>query len=167
MHMSEQWAKHRYLDASALVKIVVDEGDHDAVRSFFVANFNLGATSLCVMEALGVLKGKWTHRRISDDIYFGATRQPVRYVSGRKIEVEDIDLFTYQGLDAVQARAKKHHLDLSDALQLETILRDTYSHLGPNSASVLITADAGLATAAAAEGVRVWNCIKEAQPSWA
>lgn len=165
--MSERWAKHRYLDASALVKVVVDEGDHEAVRSFFIDNVNLGATSLCVMEALGVLKGKWTHGRISDDTYFSATRQLVQYVYAKKIEVEDIGLFSFHTLDAVQSRAKKHVLDLSDALQLETIIRGKYSHLGPNSSSVLITADSNLATAAAAEGVRVWNCIKEPRPAWA
>jgi len=165
--VSDSWAKHRYLDASALVKVVIAEGNHEAVRSFFVANVNLGATSLCVMEALGVIKGKWIYGRISEDKYFSATRQLVRYVCGRKIEVEDINLFSFGGLDAVLARAKKHTLDLSDALQLETILRGKYAHLGPNSASVLVTADAGLATAAAAEGVRVWNCIKDPQPPWA
>ncbi len=165
--MSDHWAKHRYLDASALVKVVIDEGDHDAVRSFFVANASLGTTSLCVVEALGVIKAKWTHSRIPEDVYFKATRQLVLYATGKKLEVEDIGLFTFKGLDAVQALAKKHSLDLSDALQLETILRGKYSHLGPNSASILITADAPLATAARAEGIRVWNCIKESQPSWA
>ena len=164
--MSDQWAKHRYLDASALVKVVVDEGDHEPIRSFFLNNVNLGATSLCIMEALGVLKAKWTHGRISEEQYFKASRQLIHFASGKKIEVEDIGLFTFQGLDAVQALAKKHSLDLSDALQLETILRGKYAHLGPNSASVLITADAGLATAAIAERVRVWNCIKDPQPTW-
>lgn len=164
--MSDHWAKHRYLDASALVKVVVDEGDHEPVRTFFQKNVNLGATSLCVMEALGVLKAKWTHGRISEDRYFDASRQLIGYALGKKIEVEDVGLFTFQGLNAVQALAKKHSLDLSDALQLETILRGKYAHLGPNSASVLITADAGLAAAATAERVRVWNCIIDPPPTW-
>ena len=50
--MPDHWAKHRYVDASALVKVVIDEGDHEAIRSFFLANVNLGTTSLCIMEAL-------------------------------------------------------------------------------------------------------------------
>ncbi|ALQ50270.1 PIN domain-containing protein [Nitrosomonas ureae] len=164
--MSDHWAKHHYLDASALVKVIVDEEDHEPVRSFFFANTNLGSTSLCVMEALGVLKAKWTHGRISEDTYFNSSRQLVQYASSKKIEVEDIGLFSFQGLKAVQARAKKHSLDLSDALQLETILQGKYAHLGPNSASVLITADARLAAAAITEGIRVWNCIKDSQPTW-
>lgn len=72
--MPERWAKHRYLDASALVKLVVDEGDHEPVRTFFQSNVNFGATSICLAEALGVVKAKWTHGRISEENYFAATR---------------------------------------------------------------------------------------------
>ena len=86
---------------------------------------------------------------------------------GGKIEVEDIGLFSPQGLAAVEALAKKHTLDLSDALQIETILREKYRYGGPNSASVLITADTKLAKAAEAEGIRVWNCITSPLPQWA
>ena len=165
--MSDCWVKQRYLDASALVKIVIDEGDHEPIRTFFLNNVNFGTTSLCIMEALGVLKAKWTHERISEAQYFKASGELVHYASVRIIEVEDIGLFTFQGLESVQKIAKKHGLDLSDALQLETIRRGKYANLGPNSASVLITADARLAIAAVAEQVRVWNCIKDPQPSWA
>ena len=63
------------------------------------------------------------------------------------------------------ARDKK--LDLSDALQLYTILNGKYSHLGPESASILITADKELAKAAKAMGIRAWNCSKESAPRWA
>ncbi len=164
--MSDQWAKHRYLDASALVKLVVDEGDHAPVRFFFHSHVNFGATSLCIAEALGVVKAKWTHGHIAEADYFAATRSLVLNSWGKKIEVEDIDLFSPQGLSAVEALAKKHTLDLSDALQLETILHGKYARLGPKSASVLITANAKLAKAAESEGIRVWNCIKSPLPQW-
>ena len=81
--------------------------------------------------------------------------------------MDDIGLFTPEGLSTVEAIAKRRSLDLSDALQLATILHGRYSVLGPNSASVLITADAKLYAAASAEGVRVWNCIASPAPSWA
>jgi len=162
-----QWAKTRYLDASALVKLVVDEGDHLPVRQFFHSNVNFAATSLCLAEALGVIKAKWSHGRISEDQYFAATRELVIGAWGKRIEVNDVGLFTPQGLAAVEALAKKHGLDLSDALQLETILHGRYSHLGPNSASVLVTADARLARAAQAEGICAWNCIASDPPDWA
>lgn len=111
------WVRMRYLDASALVKLVVDEGDHAHVRLFFHSTTNFAATST--------------------------------------------------GLASVEVLAKKHSLDLSDALQLETILRGKYGHLGPNSASVLVTADRKLAKAAEIEGVRAWNCAAAAAPDWA
>ena len=161
------WAKHRYLDASALVRLVVDEANHEPVRTFFQTNTNFGATSLCLVEAISVVKAKWTYGHFSEANYFDATRRLVIGAWGKKIEVEDIGLFSPEGLNAVEALAKKHTLDLSDALQLETILRGKYAHLGPNSASVLVTADRKLATAAEAEGIRVWNCIVSPLPEWA
>ncbi len=161
------WRHIRYLDASALVKLVVDEGDHEPVRRFFRENVNFAATSLCLVEALGVMKGKWSHNRVTEDEYFSATRKLVANASGNKIEIDDVGLFTREGISAVEVLAKKHTLDLSDALQLETILRGKYSHLGPNSATVLVTADRKLALAAEAEGIRAWNCIASAVPTWA
>ena len=165
--MPDGWAKARYLDASALVKLVVDEGDHEPVRSFFHSNTNFFATSLCLAEALGAVKAKWTHGRITEGQYFLCTRTLVINAWGNKIEVEDIGLFSPGGLTAVEALAKKHTLDLSDALQLETILRGKHSHMGPNSAPVLVTADAKLAKAAEIEGIRSWNCIASPLPAWA
>jgi len=160
------WAKTRYLDASALVKLVVNEGDGEAIRLLFRSRPSFCATSLCVMEALGVLKAKWCHGHITEEEYHAAARQFVIDIWGKRIEVDDIGLFNPEGLNAVQASAKKHSLDISDALQLETILRGKYSHLARGSASILITADESLAAAARAEGIRVWNCIKEPTPSW-
>jgi predicted nucleic acid-binding protein len=161
------WAKTRYLDASALVKLVIDEDHHIPVREYFKSNIHFATTSLCLVEALGVLKGKWLRHRISEDQYFSATHELVIGVVGKKIEVDEINLFSLEGIASVEALAKKYGLDLSDALQLETILRGKYSPLGPNSSSILITADAGLTHAAQAEGIRVWNCAKTDPPSWA
>lgn len=165
--MPNQWAKTRYLDASALVKLVIDEVDHAPVRLFFQSNVNFCATSLCLAEALGVIKAKWAYDHISKEAYFDATRELIINAWGGKIEINNIDLFSPEGLAPVEVLAKKHTLDLSDALQLHTILRGRYSVLGPNSASVLITADAKLAKAAKLEGIRAWNCIAEPLPSWA
>jgi len=165
--MPDQWAKTRYLDASALVKLVIDEVDYAPVRLFFQSNVNFCATSLCLAEALGVIKAKWTYGRISEEKYFGATRELVINAWGGKIEINNVDLFSPEGLTPVEVLGRKHALDLSDALQLHTILRGRYSVLGPNSASVLITADAKLAKAAELEGIRAWNCTVEPLPSWA
>ncbi len=50
--------KAHYLDASALIMLVVDEGDCDPIRRFFASNTNFWTTPLCLAEALGVLKRK-------------------------------------------------------------------------------------------------------------
>jgi hypothetical protein len=63
--------------------------------------------------------------------------------------------------------ARQHSFDIADTLQLITVLNGRYSVLGPNSAWVLITADANLATAALSQGVRVWNCRTSEEPPWA
>jgi predicted nucleic acid-binding protein len=162
-----RWAKVTYLDASALVKLVVDEGQHEAVRRYFYSTTNFAATSLCLAEALGAVKAKWTHGRLTEAQYFAATRKLVIDAWGGRIEVDDINLFTPSSLNAVEALAKAHTLDLSDALQLATIKQGKYAHLGPSSATVLITADARLARAAELEGIRAWDCVHHDAPAWA
>jgi predicted nucleic acid-binding protein len=163
----DQYIKTRYLDASALVKLVIDEQDCAPLRSFFQSNSHFCSTSLCLAEALGVIKSKWAYKHISEEKYFQATRELITNAWGNKIEIDNLDVFSPEGLSPVEALAQKHKLDLSDALQIHTILRGTYSALGPNSASILITADAKLASAANAEGIRAWNCIATSLPDWA
>ena len=64
--MPDSWVKARYLDASALMGLVVDEDDHEPARSFFLSNTHFFATSLCLAKALGAVKAKWTHNRITE-----------------------------------------------------------------------------------------------------
>ena len=66
-----EWVKFHYLDASALIKLVVDEGDCGPFRSFFNSNTNFCTTPLCLAEALGSLKRKWTRRTEKDDLPCG------------------------------------------------------------------------------------------------
>jgi hypothetical protein len=46
-----------------------------------------------------------------------------------------------------------------------TILHGRFRELGPNSQSILITADRDLAKAARAEGAKVWDCTTEPAPN--
>ncbi len=160
-----EWAKVHYLDASALLKLVIDEGDCGPVRRFFNSNTNFCTTPLCLAEAIGVLKRKWEGGQIEADEYFAATRALI--INANRIELDDVGLVDLSVHAQVEAKAKQHSLDLSDSLQLITILHGRYSVLGPNSASVLITADDGLAKAASLEGIRVWNCRTSQEPPWA
>ena len=160
------WVRAHYLDASALVKLVVDEPDSRAVRDFFQANTNFHTTSLCLGEALGVLKGKWSRSEISSDAYYAGTRRLIIDAWGKRIALDNVELLEPMMHPQVEAMAKKYGLDLSDALQLVTILKGRFSTLGPNSSSALITADKGLAKAAEAEKIRVWNCSAGPVPAW-
>lgn len=165
--MPSRAVKARYLDASAIVKIYTDEDGSSKVRELFYSAVSFCSTSLCVIEALGILKGKWLSRNeITDAEYFEKTKQLVISAWGNIIEVDDINIFSPEGQRATEAIAKKHSLDLSDALQLQTILQGRYSRLSGESSSILITADKGLCDAARSEGIRVWDCLREEMPKW-
>lgn len=165
--MNSHAVKARYLDASAIVKIYSDEDGSDRIREFFYNAVSFCSTSLCIMEALGILKGKWQSRKVlSYDEYFDKTKRLVVDAWGGRIEVDDINLFTVDGQRATESLAKKHSLDLSDALQLQTILKGRYSRLAGESSTVLITADKKLCQAARDEGIRVWDCKREEMPDW-
>ena len=161
-----QWAKAHYLDASAMVKLVAESQDAGPLREYFHANANFCCTLFCLLESLGVLKGKWNRGALSIDEYFNATRRLVVDAWGKRIELDDVGMVDPGVFSRVEEFGRRYSLDLSDALQILTIKDGRYSALGPNSASVLITADSQLAAAAASEGIRAWNCISGTKPSW-
>jgi predicted nucleic acid-binding protein len=151
------WVKTCYLDASALVKLVLDEPQSNAVRSYVNGRANLYTTSLCFAEAFGVLKRKWLKKALSLDDYYTAVRKLTREVRNR-IRFDDMELVDPTVQEEMERLGKKHQLDMADALQLVTIRRGQFKYAVEHSASVLITADNGLAKAAAEERVRLWNC---------
>ncbi len=168
MEEAGQSVKARYLDASTIVKLFVHEPYSDIVQAFFESHpkpFN--TTSLCFAEAFTVLKRKWLEKTLSLEEYLKATNRLRIAAWGKEIEVHDygfMDPFVQKDVDEIVA---KYHLDVSDALQLTTLLKGPHSNLVHQSASVLITSDKGLTAAAVTEGVRVWNCSVEPAPPWA
>jgi predicted nucleic acid-binding protein len=98
--------------------------------------------------------------------YFSAVRRLIADAWGERIVVEDIGYVNPFVQADVETKARKHNLDFSDALQLVTILKGSCSTAELGSQPVLITADRNLAIAARSEGVRVWNCIDDPEPSW-
>jgi predicted nucleic acid-binding protein len=159
--------KVKYLDANALIKLVIEEGDEQPLRDFFNSNTSFCATSLCLAEALTKLKQKWDRNQINTDNYFTATRSLIIDCWGKRIEWDDLGLVDPSVHVQVEQMAGKYNLDLSDALQLTTIKSGKYSFFARGSASVLITADKKLATAATSEGIRVWNYTAGPAPAWA
>ncbi len=153
-----------YLDASALVKLVIDEGDHLPVRQFYDSTPNCHATVPCLIEAMGAIKAKWVHKHISHDEYLKATRRLLIDAWGSKLRADNVDFLSLDGLFAVERLVAKHQLDWSDALQLETLLNGTFKHFLDDARPILITADAKLADAAEKEGIRVWRCNRDPAP---
>jgi predicted nucleic acid-binding protein len=47
-----------YLDASAIVKLLIEEAQSKILKEYFSRNSNFYTTSFCFIEALGVLKRK-------------------------------------------------------------------------------------------------------------
>lgn len=152
------WIKGRFFDASALVKLAVDEPHSDKVREFVNQRTNLHTNFICYAEAFGALKLKWMKSKgaITFETYFAMVRRLISGVRNR-FEFDEMELLSPTVQGDIERLGNDHKLDLSDALQLVTILTGTYSHLGPHSATVLVTADFGLAEAARQNGVRVWR----------
>jgi predicted nucleic acid-binding protein len=163
-----RWFRVSYLDASAAVKLVLREPGSDNLQRYFHpqdgprGGFHI--TSLCLAEALGVLKRKWLRDQLSDKEYHGKCFLLVNYCSSRRIRLEDTELEDLSIFLQAIKLATKHKLDVSDALQLLTVKYGKFRHLVAESKTLLITADRNLESAAKAEGLRVWNCQTESTP---
>lgn len=162
--MTEMLPEQRYyLDASAAVKLVIDEPCSDRIRNYFREQLDLGfdfyMTSFCFYEALGVLKVKHQYRNeINEDEYFVACQKLIAGLALRDIKIDELSLTDLEDNIKIETLAKKYEIDLSDALQIATVKLGTWSPFFDEShQSILITADGGLAEAARNEGLRVWN----------
>jgi len=156
-----------YLDASALVKLVVDEKGSERLREYFESRPAFFTASLCFGEALGVLKVKYLYRSELDErAYSAACFTLVTDVLSQsaRIKVEDLDFEDLAIYNDVNDTAKKHRLDFSDALQIVILRRGRFSCFGEPESAVLVTGDAGLAKATRAEGLLAWNVCEEEMP---
>ena len=160
-----------YLDASVLVKLLVKEEGSDLVERYMEreCTSSFKTTSLCFAEALGVLKLKHLNRRRSDHIdeetYFTGADELRAFVETDRIAVLDVGITDATIFAEVETIARRHSLDVADAYQIVTVRKDYFSRF-PDARPILITADEDLAKAALAEGLLVWDCIKEAAPLW-
>jgi predicted nucleic acid-binding protein len=170
--------KVHYLDASALVKLVVKEDGSDAIEAYMkregMSSFK--ATSLCFAEALSVLKRKHQHKPDHidqdtwDNTYFTAAEDLIDYVRYRndlihtgQILLVDVAIADSNVFVKVEKICKQHSIDIIDAYQIVTVQRDHFSQF-PGAEPLFITADKRLGKAARAEGLCVWNCLKEPAP---
>jgi predicted nucleic acid-binding protein len=157
--MALEYGPTYFADASALVKLVVEENGTSELRPLN-AHEVFYTTLLCFSEALGVLKTcRWKKKRLSQEQYLGAANRLRGLVTSGCIKfVEYADLTVPQIFYATADLSDDHRIDLSDALQIVSVQQ---SHLVD---AILITADKGLAKAARKEGIQVWNCEKEPTP---
>lgn len=154
-----------YLDASAIVKLLVKEDGSERLNAYCDNHSNFRTTSLCVAEALGVLKVKHRRNEIDQESYFAASEILAGWISTLGgLEIENISISDRSVFHEIEQLCKKHSLDLSDGLQIFTLKKGFLSGLRGDSEPILITADAALANAVRAEGGRVWNVLDEPEP---
>ena len=159
------YVRANYLDASAIIKVLVAEPDSSLMAEYFKGSHSFYMTSLCFAEALGVLKAKYFHHRdITEKGYLNRSYLLTEFVRNRRIKLDDVPLTEPKVFEEVEAIVKKYQIDASDALQIVTIKKGNFSNRVAESQSLLITADGELAKAARNEGLEVWDCIHEPSP---
>ena len=83
-------SKHiTYFDASAAVKLAVEEPGSAHVRQHFQKHYRHYMTSLCFAEALGALKGKVQRKELSLEKYFYACSLLIDCLRARRFELEE------------------------------------------------------------------------------
>jgi predicted nucleic acid-binding protein len=143
---------------------VVSEVGSDIVRKYVAGGGPFYITSICVAETLSVLKVKYLYRKeLTQEQYFAAAYTFFSFLRD-SLHVEDVSLENHHVFFEAEELAKRHGLDIVDALQLFTLKHGRFSKFVGPSKSLLITADEALANAARTEGLEVWNCIHETAP---
>jgi predicted nucleic acid-binding protein len=155
-----------YLDASALVKLVVDEPGTRDVREYFNTTPNACVTLVSFVEALGVLKRKWRCRWDEPDYHY-AVECLLQMIYGGKPEVDNMALAEPSTFRSVSQIAEQHNIDFADALQLFAILKGKYAPLTSGSKTRFICADRGLVRAARSQEISTWCCSRDGALNWA
>jgi predicted nucleic acid-binding protein len=154
-----------YIDASAIVKLIVDEDGSKIIRKYFDEQSIFHTTSLCFSESLGVLKTKWLYRsEITEKQYLSSTWHLLAMIGEKAIEIEEVNIYKSIIFQEVKSISQSYSLDVSDALQLYALKKGILSVFKYESTPILITADNNLANAAKNEGLRSWNFLKEPGP---
>jgi predicted nucleic acid-binding protein len=163
--VSFRYIKASHLDASAAVKLVLQERGSEELRSYLANRAGFYSTSLCLAEAFGVFRRKRLRGELSEKQYLPTCYLLLGYLrSPPRIRVDEIELSSLDTFAKAEEIARRHKLDLSDSLQLVSVKHGRFSSCVPGFKTVLITADRALASAAKTEGLRVWNCEEEATP---
>ena len=150
-----------FFDASALVKIYVNEDGYEKVRNYFNESSTKYTTPFCFYEALSVLKGK-RGKELTNKEYLDSSARLTAWYAASSFQIKDLN-FTEPELikKACAIVEKDEKLDLSDAFQILSVKEGYYSRNCNDSQTLLITADKRLAKVAKSEGLRVWSVLEE------
>ncbi len=167
MHSDSQATAVRMncFDASALVKLYVDEPRSDILRKYFYSESSKYTTPFCFFETLSILKGRKNREQLSEDGYFRATFELVAWFGSFSEKLPDVKLTSSNGLKHTQEIANRYSLDLSDAFQILSVKDGYFSAMCDGSKTILVTADEKLAAAARSENLRVWDILNEPPPT--
>ena len=154
-----------YLDASALVKLVVDEPYSDRLRAYIYTpecSWRV-CTSLCFAEAMGVLKRKQKNDDISQKAYVEGARRLMSMVRENRLEVLKDYFISHSDFAYAEKIANEYSIDFIDAFQMVSC-KSSWDDLASPSKPVLVTADGALTKVAEKEGVKFWYCRETHQP---
>ena len=152
-----------YLDASALVKLVVEEKFSKRVQAYVKTQSWRVCTSYCFYEALGVLKRKKERQELSERAYLASSRRLIGMAKNEYFKLVDGGPFSSVVAADAERMVKNHGIDFLDAFQLISV-RDSWHYLAFPSKPILITADNKLSKAAKSEGIKVWFCRETHSP---
>lgn len=154
-----------FFDASALVKVFADEPRSDVVRTYWRSRATKYTTPFCFYEAMNVLKGKWKFKKqLTIAQYLDATFHLTAWYGASSDSITDLDFANPATFANTKALAERTGVDLSDAFQIMSVKHGYFSAMAYDSTTVFVTADGELATAAKAEGLRVWSVMLEEPP---
>jgi predicted nucleic acid-binding protein len=154
------------LDANALVRLVAEEIDNQALREYFTHHRVFWTTSFCFAKALGLLKAMHNRQLISRGGYQSACDELLTHLRNRSIRIEEVEIAKKSVFEEVEAVAEAHSLDLIDALQIVTLKRGFSSKTRREGKTMLITDDTDVADTVRSSGWCVWDCGKEEAPEW-
>lgn len=151
-------------DASALVKLYVDEPGSPELRQYWRTQATRYTTPFCFYETLGTLKRLKLKRAITKERYLHAARELAALFRVSQSQMDDIEFLDPEVFRDAMELAEHTDLDLSDAFQLLSLQAGYFQYLAGDSKTLLVTADATLAQAARQRALPVWDCVREPMP---
>lgn len=144
-----------YLDASAICSLILEEPSSAKIVAMVDDAGTWFTSALCLSEVINVLKRKWLKRsltQLTQEEYFEKIYLLTAMLRERRITIRDLDLSNPDLYDETTEIAKKHNIDIADALQIATLKRTLTAFTGESSTR-LISVDKHLVDSARAEGI--------------